>query len=147
MPVASREKNRVRRMIVAKSAIEAAAMVSWPKALLTSPESLRRGTTTPSDVAERMIATIKPSSTCPAAERAAPIARAIANEIDEACPRQSQWTAAEPLEVDLQAGEEQQKGQSEEGEDADHGVELDPPEDGGADHDPGNDLEHDGGQP
>ena len=33
VPVASREKKRVSRMMVAKSAIEAAAIVSWPNAL------------------------------------------------------------------------------------------------------------------
>ena len=63
VPVASREKKSVRRMIVAKSAIEAAAIVSWPNRLPTSPASLSSGTTTPSDVAERMIATIVPLST------------------------------------------------------------------------------------
>ncbi len=43
MPVASREKNRVRRMIVAKSAIEAAAIVSWPKGLADLARVLQQG--------------------------------------------------------------------------------------------------------
>ncbi len=44
------------RITEAKSAIEEAAMVSWPSDVDTSPASLRTGTTSPSEVAHRVMA-------------------------------------------------------------------------------------------
>jgi hypothetical protein len=44
MPVACREKNSESRMIAPKSAIEAPAIVSWPKSEEISPASLSSGT-------------------------------------------------------------------------------------------------------
>ena len=65
----SREKNSDSRMIVAKSAIVAPAMTSWPNAEPASPRSLSTGMTMPSDVALSAIATKTTSSTMPIAFR------------------------------------------------------------------------------
>ena len=54
-------------MIAPKSAIDAAAMISCPKVEEISPESLSTGTSTPSEVAQRMIATSSGVSTSPPA--------------------------------------------------------------------------------
>ncbi len=94
-----------------------------------------------------MIATIRPFSTWPAAERATPTARAITKETAKPMPASRSGRPRSALEVDLQTGEEEQEGQPEEGEDADHGVGLDPPEDGRADDDPRDDLEDHRGKP
>ena len=61
----SPEKKIVSRMIAPKSAIDAAAMISWPNVEAISPASLSTGTSTPSDVAHRMIATSSGVSTRP----------------------------------------------------------------------------------
>ena len=63
----SPEKKIESRMIAPKSAIDAAAMISCPKVEEISPESLSTGTSTPSDVAQRMIATSSGVSTSPPA--------------------------------------------------------------------------------
>ena len=57
VPDASREKKSDSRMTVAKSAIVAPAITSWPNVEPTSPASLSTGMTTPSEVAESTIAT------------------------------------------------------------------------------------------
>jgi hypothetical protein len=51
------EKNSDSRMIAPKSAIEAAAITSWPKLELMLPESFKPGTITPSEVATSTMAT------------------------------------------------------------------------------------------
>ena len=63
----SPEKNRVSRMIAPKSAIEPAAMASWPKVDEISPASLSTGMITPSEVAQSTTATNSGVSTSPAA--------------------------------------------------------------------------------
>ena len=68
-------------MIVAKSAIDAAAITSCPNVDSLRPASLRTGMTTPSEVAERTIATNSASSITPDAARSSPVASAIANDI------------------------------------------------------------------
>ena len=50
------EKNRDSRTIAAKSATVAAAIVVWPTALPDWPASFSTGTTSPSDVADRVMA-------------------------------------------------------------------------------------------
>ena len=76
----SPEKNSDSRMIAPKSAIDAAAMISWPKVEAISPASLSTGTSTPSDVAHRMIATSSGVSTSPPALSSSDTATAIAND-------------------------------------------------------------------
>ena len=70
MPVASREKNSESRMMAPKSAIDDAAITSWPKPVEISPVSFSSGTSTPSEVAVRMIATSSGVSPSPAASSA-----------------------------------------------------------------------------
>jgi hypothetical protein len=65
----------------------------------------------------------------------------------EADEGQAQHLPAQALEVDLQAGEEQQVGQAHRREDLDGVVDVDPAERGGADEDPDHDLQHDRRQP
>ncbi len=67
-------------MIVAKSAIEAAATTSWPNGDSIRPESLSTGTTTPSEVAESTIAMNRALLTWSVACRMPPATSAIANE-------------------------------------------------------------------
>ena len=67
-------------MIAPKSAIEPAARTSWPKRVVACPVSLSTGMITPSEVAQRMIATSSGVSTSPPALSASETATAIANE-------------------------------------------------------------------
>ena len=76
----SPEKNRVSRMIAPKSAIEAAETISWPNVDEISPASLSTGTITPSDVAQRMIATSSGVCTRPAVLSPNPTTTATPNE-------------------------------------------------------------------
>ena len=76
----SPEKKRVSRMIAPKSAIDAAATMSWPKGDEISPVSFSTGTITPSEVAQRMIATSSGVWTSPAADSPKPTTTAIAKE-------------------------------------------------------------------
>ncbi len=76
----SPEKNTDSRMIAPKSAMEPAATTSWPKVDEISPASLSTGMITPSEVADRMIATSKGVSINPAAFRPSDTAIAIPNE-------------------------------------------------------------------
>ena len=71
-------------MIAPKSAIDAAAMISWPNVEEISPASLSTGTITPSDVAHRMIATSSGVSTSPPALRPSATTTAIAEREREA---------------------------------------------------------------
>ncbi|MDP1849532.1 MAG: hypothetical protein Q8K79_17230 [Solirubrobacteraceae bacterium] len=61
--------------------------------------------------------------------------------------RELEHAAAQLLELDLQAGEEQQEDQADERDDGDRRVDLDPAEHRRADDDPQDDLQHDGRQP
>ena len=90
----SPEKKIESRMIAPKSAIEAAAMISCPKVVESCPESLSTGTSTPSEVAQRMIATSSGVSTRSTACRPNETASATASEIAKpvsvslrTCPR------------------------------------------------------------
>ena len=76
----SPEKNSDSRMIAPKSAIEPAARTSWPNLLPLSPASLSTGMITPSEVAQRTIATSSGVSTRPAPSRPRATTTAIANE-------------------------------------------------------------------
>ncbi len=67
-------------MIAPKSAIDAAATISWPKVDEISPASFSTGTITPSDVAHRTIATRRGVSTSPVARSPSDTSTAIANE-------------------------------------------------------------------
>ena len=82
----SPEKNTESRMIAPKSAIVAAATTSCPNGEAISPASLSTGMSTPSEVAQRMIATSSGVSTSPAAPRPSATARAIANESAKPSP-------------------------------------------------------------
>jgi hypothetical protein len=74
-------KNRLSRMIAAKSAIEPPAITSWPSADSMRPESLSTGIRTPSDVDPSAIATSSGVCTSPLAPSAIETPSAIANEI------------------------------------------------------------------
>ena len=76
----SPEKNSVSRMIAPKSAIDAADTISCQNGVEISPESFSTGTITPSEVAQRMIATSSGVSTRPAADSPRPTTTAIPNE-------------------------------------------------------------------
>ncbi len=73
-------KNRLSRMIAAKSAIEPAAMTSCPSADSMRPESLSTGIRTPSDVEPSAIATSSGVCTSPLAPSASETPTAIAND-------------------------------------------------------------------
>ena len=68
-PAVSSEKKSESRMTVATSAIGAAAITIWPNADPARPASLSSGSTTASDVAERITATRNGAPTIPAASR------------------------------------------------------------------------------
>ena len=59
----------------------------------------------------------------------------------EAQRGRAQEPSAQRGEIDLEARQEQQERKADQGEDLDRVVDLDPAEDGGADHDPDHDLE------
>ena len=94
-------------MIAPKSAIEAAAMISCPNVVASSPESLSTGTSTPSDVAQSMIATSSGVST--RSSRAEPERddQRDRERDREAHQREAEHAPAQLLELDLQPGEEQ----------------------------------------
>ena len=101
-------------MIAPKSAIDAAAMISWPNVEEISPASLSTGTSTPSEVAHRMIATSSGVSTSPPRlqpERDGERDRERQREPEQ---REPQHRPAQPREVDLQAGEEEHERQPDE---------------------------------
>jgi hypothetical protein len=76
----SPEKKTDSRMIAPKSAIDAAPMISWPKVVEISPASFSTGTSTPSEVAQRMIATSSGVSISPPAFRISATPTAMTNE-------------------------------------------------------------------
>jgi hypothetical protein len=76
----SPEKNSDSRMIAPKSAIEAAAITSWPKSDPMLSESLSTGTITPSEVDTSTIAMKSGDLTKPPASSARPARLAIAND-------------------------------------------------------------------
>jgi len=63
----------------------------------------------------------------------------------EAEQREAQQVASKASEVDLEAGEEQQEGQADQGEDLDGPIDGDPAENRGSEHDAGEDLQDNGG--
>ena len=134
-------------MIAPKSAIDAAATISWPNVDEISPASLSTGTSTPSEVAQRMIATSSGVSTSPPAVEPERDDERDREREREAERGQPQHAPAQPLELDLEAGEEQHEREPEEREHLDRLVDLDPAEHRRADDDPGDDLEHDRRQP
>ncbi len=78
--VACSEKNSESRITAPKSAMDAAAMISCPVRPVACPESLSTGTTSPSEVAHRMIATSSGDEVKPAADSASPASTASAND-------------------------------------------------------------------
>ena len=66
---------------------------------------------------------------------------------EPAAARHAQQAPAELVELDLEAGEEEEEDEPDRREHRDRLVDLDPAEPGRADRDPGHDLEHHGGQP
>ena len=111
------EKNSDSRMIAPKSAIEAAAITSWPKLEPMLPESLSTGTITPSEVATSTIATNSGDLTKPPACRPKPSDDRDRERDREAERGELQDPSPQALDVDLEAGEEQQEGQPHERQD------------------------------
>ena len=134
-------------MIAPKSAIEAAETISWPNVDEISPASLSTGTITPSEVAQRMIATSSGVCTRPAALSPKPTTTAIANESAKPSAVSAQHPPAQLLELDLEPGEEQHERQTDERDHRDRLVDLDDAEHRRPDDDAGDDLQHHGGQP
>ncbi len=147
VPVASRENSSVSSNTEAKSAIDAAAITSWPKRDLASPASWSTGTITPSEVEARMTAISSGESTIPAAYRAKAAPSASASEIANPSRGLAQQAALERRQVDLEPGEEEQEGEAQQGEHLDRLVDLDPSEHRRPEHDPEHDLQHHRGQP
>src|ERR671914_635816 len=120
----SPEKKSVRRMIAPKSAMEAAATISWPNGDAISPESFSTGTITPSATTT-----------------------ARANGHHEPERGQAHHGPAQLLELDLETGEEEDEAEPHEREHLDHLVDVHDAEHGRADHDARDDLDDDRGQP
>ncbi len=80
MSVASVLKKSDSRITAAKSAIEAAAMTSWPNIVERLSESLSTGMRTPSDVELSTTAMNTGERTKPAASRAKPAVSATAKD-------------------------------------------------------------------
>ena len=131
----------------AKSAIDAAAMTSWPKRDETSPESCSTGTITPSEVEARMIAISSGSSAIPARSRTKPAASASASESAKPSEAARKSAPAQRREIDLEPGEEEQEREPDQSQDLDRLVDLDPAEQRRPDHDPDHDLQHHRRQP
>ena len=137
------EKNSESRMIAPKSAIEAAAITSCPKSDEMFPESLSTGTITPSDVETRTIAMKRGDLMKPPASKREPD-----DDPDRKRDRRRRAPlraspAPQTLDVDLQAGQEEQEGQTDQGEDLDREINLHPAKPGRADDDAEHDLEDD----
>ena len=115
-----RRRRATSRMIAPKSAIDAAAMISCPNVEEISPASLSTGTSTPSEVAHRMIATSSGVSTRPPAlEPEADTTSAIANESAKPERGQPQHRPAQLLELDLEPGEEEHEREADQRDDLD----------------------------
>ncbi len=134
-------------MMAPKSAIVPAAITSWPNVRDISPASLSTETITPSDVAESMIATNSGVH-----DQAGALERERQSDRDRkrdgiADPAKPQHAPAQTLEIDLEAGEEQQEGEADEREHLDRSSTSTQPSPDGPDDDPGHELEHHSGQP
>ena len=113
-----------------------------------SPASLSTGTSTPSDVAHRMIATSSGVSTSPpACERRARRRRAIANESDEAEPRRAAATGRAAASKSISRPARKSRNASPISATPRRLVDLDQAEHRRADDDPRDDLQHDRRQP
>ena len=141
------EKNSDSRMIAPKSAIEAAAITSWPKLEEMLPESLSTGTITPSEVATSTIATNSGDLTKPPACRPRPTTIAITNETTKPSAVSFRILSAQALQVDLEPRQKQQKRQAHECQDRNREIRRHPAKPRRADDDPEHDLEHDRGEP
>ena len=86
------EKNSDSKTIEPNSAIEAAAITSWPKLLVMLPESLSTGKITPSEVATSTIATNSGDLTNPPAFSPRPTMIATTKET----PKPTAVTAEDP---------------------------------------------------
>ena len=86
IPVDSPENSRVSKSTEAKSAIDEAAMTSWPNREDDSPESWSTGTITPSEVEARMIAISSGSSAIPARSSTRPATTASPRETAKPSP-------------------------------------------------------------
>ena len=143
----SPEKKIESRITAPKSAIVPAAMISCPKVDEISPASLSTGISTPSEVAQRMIATSNGVSTRPPAFSKQPDGDRESEREREAEQAQPQHLSAQAREVDLEARQEQQERQPDHGDHLDRLVDVDEPEQRRTDDDAGHDLEHHRGQP
>ena len=81
--------------------------------------------------------------TIPAAARIPPTAKARPSEIEPTHGGELQRRAADALEVDLVAGEEEQHAEAEAGEEVDELIAVREPQHVGPDHDAEDELEHD----
>ena len=114
-----------------------------PKRVRSSPASLRIGISVPIAVVASA-EPVKSSERTIAGEREEPADRVGERERDHPAERrQLQRLAADALEVDLVAGEEEQHPEAEAREELDELVRLGEAEHLGPDHDPEHDLDHD----
>ena len=143
----SPEKKIESRMIAPKSAIEPAATINWPNVVAISPASLSTGISTPSDVAHRMIVTRTGVSTSPAPFSPSATASAIASDSTKPTVASLSSGPRRRVELDLQAGQEQHEREPERRDHRDRRVDLDDAQQRRAEHDPGDDFQHDRREP
>ena len=93
------EKNSERRITVAKSAIEAAVMTSWPNGLSVRCASFSTATTIPNDVAASTMATSSGASTNSTASNPSATATASTSEARKAMPTSPRWRSRRASKV------------------------------------------------
>ena len=131
------------RITAPKSAIEEAAITSWPKVEEICPESFSTGTSTPSEVALSSTARNTGCFTTPAPFSSDADRQRDAERHHEAEQRDAEDPAAQPAELDLEPGEEQQHRQADGRHDDHRVIHVHPAEHGRPEHDAEHQLEDD----
>ena len=124
------------------SASAAAVMTSWPNSVVASPASFSIGSSSPADVDIRMIASRNGWCACPASQKRPAQNTPSAADTPNAIAREPRQRTPQPVDVDLQPGQEQQHAEAKLGQDLHRSVDTRPAKDRRADHDPGDDHEH-----
>jgi hypothetical protein len=139
----SPEKKSVSNTIVPTSAIEEPAITSCPNGVSTCPASFSTANTIPRPVAENITAISRGERTRPAPFKASPQTSPSATDAREAEPGRAEEPASQALVVHLEAGDQQQEGEADEGEHLHRLVRVRPAEHGRAHEDPETELEDD----
>ena len=139
---AAAEKNSDNSRMGTTSASAAAVMTSWPNSVVASPASFSIGSSSPADVDIRMIASKNGWSAGTASQKKTAQSTPSAAETPNASPASRDSGLAQPVDVDLQPGEEQQHAEAKLGQDLHRSVDARPAKDRRADDDAGDDHEH-----